>query len=252
MTDPDQAGDGGADRPRRSSTPPCRCSTTGCGRCRSGWPASCTPAGTGLARGYRATPAATARAFVPDPSGTGDRLYRTGDLARWRADGVLEFVGRADDQVKIARLPGRARRGRGGAAQRIRACGRRWCWCAATARSGTWSATSSRPTAQIPAVLRPALLREFLRPGCRTTWCRPGSRCSSGFPLNANGKVDRAALPAPEREAAGPASPPQGDTEERLADIWRRCCLRQAPRRRDRPRGQLLRSRRQLAVRRRG
>ena len=51
--------------------------------------------GDGLARGYTRNAAATARAFVPDPSGHGARLYRTGDLARWRADGTLEFVGRA-------------------------------------------------------------------------------------------------------------------------------------------------------------
>ena len=57
--------------------------------------------GDGLARGYAGNAAATARAFVPDPTGHGTRLYRTGDLARWRADGTLEFVGRADDQIKI-------------------------------------------------------------------------------------------------------------------------------------------------------
>src|ERR1035437_10511123 len=57
--------------------------------------------GDGLARGYAGNAAATARAFVPDPTGHGARLYRTGDLARWRGDGIIEFVGRADDQVKI-------------------------------------------------------------------------------------------------------------------------------------------------------
>jgi len=59
-------------------------------------------AGEGITRGYLFRPGLTAERYVPNPfSTTGERLYRTGDLTRYRADGVLEYVGRIDHQVKV-------------------------------------------------------------------------------------------------------------------------------------------------------
>ena len=67
----------------------------------AGVPGDVYVAGVGVARGYLGQPALTALRFQPDPFGDGGRIYRTGDRARWREEGVLEYLGRDDDQVKL-------------------------------------------------------------------------------------------------------------------------------------------------------
>ncbi|RLK09910.1 amino acid adenylation domain-containing protein [Micromonospora sp. M71_S20] len=175
--------------------------------------------GDGLARGYLGDPAATARAFVPDPLVPGGRLYRTGDVVRWRADGVLEFLGRRDDQVKIRGFrvePGeveavlRTHPQVAAAAVGVRGDGpeRHLVGYVTPAGAAVPSAAGLREhvAARLPAHLVPAAFAVLDR-----------------LPLTAYGKVDRAALPAPglaspDPDVAGPATP----TEHRLAGLWSR------------------------------
>ncbi len=176
--------------------------------------------GDGLARGYVGNAVATARAFVPNPWGSGTRLYRTGDLARWQADGTIEFVGRSDDQIKIRGFrvePGEV------AAVLCAYPGVREA-VVVVAGEGAQRHLIGYVTAADgidPAALRPAMLREFLTHRLPEYLVPTGFKVLHRFPLNANGKVDRSALPEPDQETDGPRTPPQGPVEERLAEIWR-------------------------------
>ncbi|WP_053914356.1 non-ribosomal peptide synthetase [Streptomyces sp. TP-A0875] len=177
--------------------------------------------GTELARGYLGRPAQTAERFVPDPYGPpGGRLYRTGDLARWTPGGELEFLGRRDDQVKI-----RGFRIELGEVETVL----RACPLVAAAAARPDRATGRALTGYVvPAPDAPAAPdRAALR-----AWCArhlPHYAVPSEFvvldalPVGVSGKLDRRALPEPERPrpADDPAyAAPRDETERIVAEVW--------------------------------
>ncbi|MEV5378992.1 amino acid adenylation domain-containing protein [Streptomyces nondiastaticus] len=178
-------------------------------------------AGRALARGYVNRPGTTALRFVPDPFGpAGSRMYRTGDLARRRPDGMLEFLGRSDDQVKVrgfriepgevetalVRHPGVAR-----AAVTLREDG----------PSGRWLVAYVVPAAG--SAVAAAGLREHVQ-GLLPDYMVPGAFVLlDELPLLPSGKLNRAGLPAPDvtRAAGGrPSRAPRTPQEKILSDLF--------------------------------
>jgi amino acid adenylation domain-containing protein/non-ribosomal peptide synthase protein (TIGR01720 family) len=171
--------------------------------------------GVQLARGYLGRPALTAQRFVAAPDGQpGARAYRTGDLVRWRADGALVFVGRADQQVKLrgvrvelgeieAAL--RAQPGVTAAAALVRRDGGEPQLVAYVAAPPTIdpAALRSQLSTVLPAALVPAAIVRLDR-----------------LPVTRSGKLDRAALPAPDpTQAQAPYRPPRTPTEKILVQL---------------------------------
>jgi amino acid adenylation domain-containing protein len=177
-------------------------------------------AGVGLARGYLARPELTAQRFVPSPFGDapGARLYRTGDLARMRPDGRVEFLGRADEQIKI--WGHRIEPGEIEAALSTHPSVRRAVVMARQDPSG-----QTRLVAYVVlaagATLSGAELRTFVQ-GKVPEYMVPAAFVHlEALSLTPHGKIDRQALPEPEWGGRPEASaPPRTVTEEILAGLW--------------------------------
>ncbi|MCG5219208.1 amino acid adenylation domain-containing protein [Streptosporangium sp. KLBMP 9127] len=178
--------------------------------------------GSCVVRGYAHREQLTRERFIPDPfdSRPGARLYRTGDIGRWSPQGVLEFLGRVDDQLKI-------RGYRVDPAEVEAAIARHPMVAEATVtRVGATRETVALAGYYVPrGAVTPELLRTFLSESL-PDYLVPGFLISvAEIPLNSNGKVDRKALPAPGRHQAGSARVRAAAVTARgelAADVWRR------------------------------
>jgi natural product biosynthesis luciferase-like monooxygenase protein/amino acid adenylation domain-containing protein/non-ribosomal peptide synthase protein (TIGR01720 family) len=175
--------------------------------------------GAGVARGYLGRPATTAERFVPDPFGAaGGRLYRTGDRVRWLPAGALEFLGRMDAQAKVRGF--RIEPGEVEAALLEHGRVREALVAVREDEPGEKRLVAYVVAAGGAEVAAPEL-REHLR-GRLPEYMVPSAYVVlEALPLTANGKVDRRALPAPERGGSeGAYVAPRTAAEEVLAGIW--------------------------------
>lgn len=193
--------------------------------------------GIAVGRGYMARPDLTAERFIPDPFVRGDaRLYRTGDIARWRADGVLECLGRADHQIKIRGF--RVELGEIEAVLKEQ----RGLRDVAVVALDDGGIEDKRLVAYLVPQESPAS-QESAKPSSeelRTALARalPDYMVPSAFvflpklPLNANGKLDRKALPAPDFESTRAPNAyvaPRSNIELAIAEVWSRVLRVQKP-----------------------
>jgi amino acid adenylation domain-containing protein len=175
--------------------------------------------GPGLALGYYKRPELSAEAFVPSPFRAGDTLYRSGDLARYRDDGAIEFVGRIDGQVKL-----RGFRIELGEIQTALTANDIIRDAVVLLREDI--AGEKRLVAYIvPAaesVPADSVLRSMLRRSLPEYMIPAAFIALDEIPLTPNGKIDRRALPVPDRDVAGAGYvAPRTPLEAAVAKLWR-------------------------------
>ncbi|NWE23758.1 non-ribosomal peptide synthetase, partial [Pseudomonas sp. P7548] len=169
--------------------------------------------GMGLARGYHRRAALTAERFVTDPFGSGERLYRTGDLARYRDDGVIEYAGRIDHQVKLRGL--RIELGEIEARLLEHASVREAAVLAVEGTHLVGYLVLQQPCEdwKEPLVAHlAAQLPDYMVPA---QWV-----LLAQMPLSPNGKLDRKALPKPQAQGAEQYEAPRSEIERQVAALW--------------------------------
>ncbi|MFF3445429.1 amino acid adenylation domain-containing protein [Streptosporangium sp. NPDC002721] len=178
--------------------------------------------GVQLARGYAGRPGLTAERFVACPfGGPGERMYRTGDLARWRADGVLEYLGRTDDQVKL-----RGFRVEPGEIETILTDHPAVAETAVVVREDrpgdrrivAYVVYDAAPAEGPP--VNPAALRAFAARVLPAPMVPAAIVPLDALPLSPNGKLDRKALPAPEFTASPASRAPRTPEEAALCAVF--------------------------------
>ncbi|MEA4862688.1 MAG: amino acid adenylation domain-containing protein [Victivallaceae bacterium] len=172
--------------------------------------------GIGLARGYHNRPDLDALAFAADPADPAKRIYRTGDIGIRQCDGRFEFIGRRDFQVKIRGL-----RIELGEIEEVIASHKNVAKCVAVVRDSTSGAKyiASYVTLHKPAPGIENELLESARSSLPEYMVPSALRILDAFPLTANGKIDRAALPEPEA-SKNQWLPPATPCEKKLAAMW--------------------------------
>ncbi|WP_344908525.1 non-ribosomal peptide synthetase [Streptosporangium longisporum] len=181
-----------------------------------GVPGELCIAGDGVADGYLGLPELTGERFPADPFGPG-RLYRTGDRVRRRSDGLVEFIGRLDDQIKL-----RGHRIEPGEIES------RLLEHPGVARAAVVAREDDKGERRLVAYLECATVPAGLREHCAATlpsYMIPADVVAlPALPMTANGKLDRAALPAPGARATAPGTTAPAvltGVAAELHEIWR-------------------------------